>query len=974
MTTEHLSIEPIHAFDVGEPITAIAWSPTGDEVAVGSYKTIRIFRIGDREPRLTIQSKQRVWRLGWSFDGTMLGSAWQSTGVELIVARSGRRLGFVPSGAAVVTFAWSPTQTNIAISDSAGRVKVLSAQGELVAVNQLGAGVVTAVNWESEGDLMAFGELDSLPRIWNTRRGTQTAYARGDFGKIVALEWFTSDWLVAGFDSGQVVVMNVIGMAPRVHRIMEVGGPVLALGRLDSSQFFTLDGTGRISIWNISTGDLIDRYDYPIYIIAKHPTAHLAAAPSPDDNSILHVFSLIRAAAQQHGTPTSRYRNAKIVVVGESGSGKSGLSLVLAGKPFEPTLSTHGTHVFTVSDERVSTEDGSERRELLLWDLAGQPGYRLTHQLHLNEVAVALLVFDSRHERDPFADVPYWLEALAQAERFNGQRRICRILVSARNDRTGIAVSTDRLRRFVEQHGIDHVFTTSALEGRGVDELRHEIIAAIAWDELPQVTSSVLFDDMKQFLVEEKQAGRLLTKLDDLYQLFALRAPQHATEPDAAREFENCIGRLQSRGLVRRLRFGNLVLLQPEYLDVYASAIVNAARDEPDGLGSIAEEQVVLGQFHIPADARVKNSDDEKLLLIATVDNLIEHELAIREPADDGLHLVFPSQLLRENPDLPEPLGKAVTFSFAGPVLNIYATLVVRLSHSGVFHKTDMWKDSVVFNTAHSARCGVFLTNLGNGRAELTLFYEDAPDAIRRQFEDYVFTHLARRANSETLGVRRAILCGKCGKSQPEILVRMCESQELASFFCYACGKAIAMSSASEAPRADGDAINAIDRRADAARDQETARIALEGKRLVNDFDVFLCHNSADKPAVKRIAKRLEELGLNPWLDEWQLRPGMGWQRALEEQIKQIQSAAVFVGPTGVGPWQQNELDAFLREFVQRGAPVIPVLLEDAGATPDLPVFLRSHTWVDFRRINPPPIDQLVWGITGQAPDRTTYD
>ena len=33
-------------------------------------------------------------------------------------------------------------------------------------------------------------------------------------------------------------------------------------------------------------------------------------------------------------------------------------------------------------------------------------------------------------------------------------------------------------------------------------------------------------------------------------------------------------------------------------------------------------------------------------------------------------------------------------------------------------------------------------------------------------------------------------------------------------------------------------------------------------------FDVFLCHNSADEPAVRKIARMLVEEGIKPWLDE----------------------------------------------------------------------------------------------------------
>lgn len=137
-------------------------------------------------------------------------------------------------------------------------------------------------------------------------------------------------------------------------------------------------------------------------------------------------------------------------------------------------------------------------------------------------------------------------------------------------------------------------------------------------------------------------------------------------------------------------------------------------------------------------------------------------------------------------------------------------------------------------------------------------------------------------------------------------------------------------------------------------------------------FDVFLCHNSQDKPEVIEIANRLKEKGIKPWLDRWELRPGLSWQKLLEEQIEQIHSVAVFVGKNGIGPWQERELRAFLDEFVSRGCPVIPVLLPDAPQKPELPIFLKEMMWVDFRQSDPEPLSQLIWGITGINPNENS--
>ena len=114
-------------------------------------------------------------------------------------------------------------------------------------------------------------------------------------------------------------------------------------------------------------------------------------------------------------------------------------------------------------------------------------------------------------------------------------------------------------------------------------------------------------------------------------------------------------------------------------------------------------------------------------------------------------------------------------------------------------------------------------------------------------------------------------------------------------------------------------------------------------------YDVFLCHNSKDKPAVREIARELCAQGIVAWLDEWELRPGLPWQQIIGDVLRSIGSAAVLVGPQGVGPWQEQEAFGILQDFLQRGCPVIPVILEGCPAAPDMPYFLKPRTWVDFR-------------------------
>ena len=138
---------------------------------------------------------------------------------------------------------------------------------------------------------------------------------------------------------------------------------------------------------------------------------------------------------------------------------------------------------------------------------------------------------------------------------------------------------------------------------------------------------------------------------------------------------------------------------------------------------------------------------------------------------------------------------------------------------------------------------------------------------------------------------------------------------------------------------------------------------------MAEQFDVFLSHNSRDKPAVIALAKRLKAQGLKVWLDAWELRPGHPWQEALAQIIETAKTAAVLVGGDGLGPWEEAEMGACLDEFARRKVPVIPVLLPGCPQKPNLPLLLRRFTWVDLRDGKEEEgFHYLIWGITGVKP------
>lgn len=296
-----------------------------------------------------------------------------------------------------------------------------------------------------------------------------------------------------------------------------------------------------------------------------------------------------------------------------------------------------------------------------------------------------------------------------------------------------------------------------------------------------------------------KQTGRLLAPATQLYDEFAREhADLAAAHANLRAQFETCIGRLENRDLIRRLSFGGYVLLQPELLDTYASAMVIAAKNEPDDLGSIAEDAALAGQFFVPSEQKVGERGQEQLLLNATVEELARHDLALRESASDGRYLVFPSQFNRDYEDAPEPPGKAVALTFDGPVQSLYSTLAVRLGHSGLFTtgRAEMWRNAAVFTAKAGGKCGLYLHEFAEARGRLVIFYDQhegqAPsDETRFHFEEFVLAHAQHRSLEGTVGLVRFFVCPKCGTPVPDAYVKMLREQKQNEFQCFCPGKGI---------------------------------------------------------------------------------------------------------------------------------------------------------------------------------------
>jgi WD40 repeat protein/GTPase SAR1 family protein len=1027
-----------HTLTSTAPITTASWSPDGQTLACADKDgTIHLWHTETGTLQHTLPNNQSLtWSIIWSPDGQRLATSNLNGDIHLWHTQTGQLLHTLPSHQDLAwSIAWSPNGQKLASGSLDRTVCLWDIQtGQLLHKLSQHTEPVITVAWSPDGQQIASGSLDQTICLWNVEKGSLLSRLPEHSGPIRSLFWsFDGQTFISLSHQNRVRqwdIEKVDQQGYRPNRLLDPpsdrphelvcspDGRTLAISRIVDHFTSLIDITtgipthvleghtnppthlafssdsqslasfafsdpqrsrGTLLIWRKNANNwakAIEMPDLPVaQFIAFHPDLKAFATLDQSAKNVVIWKSNDTAIDDTQSDDAVYYRNAKVVLVGDSGVGKSGLGMVLMDKPFEPTESTHARHIWTLHEQKIHlASDYPEIREILLWDLAGQPGYRLIHQLHLDEVTLALIVFDARSETDPFAGVFHWERALQQAQCIQGKFTfpLKKFLVAARVDRGGVAVSDKRIADLQQKFSFERYFQTSAKTGREIAELKKAITDAIVWDELPGISSTQLFQKIKSFLIAEKEAGRPLETVDALYRLFLI-AKARTQKDDLRAPFETCIARVESAGLIKRLSFGNLVLLQPELLDVYASALINAVRDEPEGFGSIEEERVKRGDFYIPEEERLQDKAQERMLLIAMVEDLLYRELILRE----GDILVFPAQSTRDDPDLPEPEKKAVTFTFDGPILNIYATLAVRLANSGMFQRDGLWKNAVTYSASIGGTCGLRLETNHDGHGTLSLFFDAAAnEQTRYHFEEYVQLHLQRKALPDSLIRRRIFTCMQCSMVVTEQMVQLCKEHNLIELDCPICKTKISLLDREQRiPTLPTSLTQIMDHAADRQREREARKSKQDGtksilaaKRERNQFDVFLCCNDEDKPVVRQYGEQLKDLGILPWFAEWDVQPGISWQSQLEAQIPQVKSAAIFIGKTSIEKWERLIKEALIREFVRRDCPVVPVLLPEATQTPKLPLFLEGLQWVDFRQAEPDPLEHLIWGITGQKP------
>lgn len=670
------------------------------------------------------------------------------------------------------------TETTVTVWDSSTKKELFILEGHQDSVR--------SVAIDSNGKWIVSASADRMIRVWDLVTGGCKSVLRGHTGVINSIAITANGSQIVSGSEDRTVRIWDREMATCIATLEGHTGSVLTVCLTADCNFVISGSTDRtLRVWDINNGRCIANSSPQFEVISGVATSEdaskiITAGTYPSELRIWrNAITLNRGGKSEDAR---RYTNAKVLLVGESGAGKSALAIRLAEDRWEPATSS--SDAVWATQLRISNSDSAEQeREVWLWDFAGQSDYRLIHQLYMDETALAILVFNPQ-QNDPFEGLNSWDHDIHAAS----QRIFKKLLVAGRCDRGGLMVSKRNIEAFWKKRDYSGYLETSSNTGQGCDDLRKAIAALIPWEEIPWTTSPRIFMLLKSAILNLRDDGVVLLRMIELWQQLQLRLSSAAFSLEEVRAV---VALLAGPGLIWRLEFGDLVLLQPERINAYAAAVVRTIRSHSDELGCIDEQSVLNGKL-IYQDMKRLETQDEQLVLRAMHQVFVQRGLCVREHTDSGPLLIFPLYFKRERPEAVNLPTILVSYVIAGAIEEIYTTLVVRLRYTSAFIAAGdwIWRFAAEFKTLDDKRITLQMIKKPEGTGEINVYCDpDASDDSKLLFIGYVHEYLKRKVerwerirhyickHCSTLVENRSAIKSRLDRGLTDILCGNCENR-----------------------------------------------------------------------------------------------------------------------------------------------------------------------------------------------------
>ena len=746
-------------------VNCYAFSPDGKRVLTGTERglTLRDLENDGQILRVLSDQPEDIWRLTWGrTEHHALSGSWTAS-LRLWDTFTEQCLHKIQTGNQLWGIALDSNNEHCLVANVSELSLWNLKEERRLAVFQGSDGGFRSIAWSENEAIAVSGHGEGAINVWDVAERRHLRRLEGHKKQIWAVA-LSADGLLAvsgSWDNTVRLWETTSGKCLRVlegHRSQVDSVACTRDGRYALSG--SLDATVRL--WHLETGQCL-------CVLTGHGGAIKTVTWSADERQAIagdstgdvRIWDLSRWVSKPQeiepvavaGPDQVQYTNAKVLLVGESGAGKTGLSRVLAGAKWEPSDSTVGA--WATQWKLPVASDKSVEKEIWLWDFGGQADQRLIHQLYMDETSLVVLVFDGQRD-DLFDTLGQWDRDLTRASR----KDFAKLLVAGRIDAGGLRVSRVEVEKFAKDHKFKKFLETSAKMNDGCDDLKAAILTGINWDDIPCRTTEVVFKKLKEEIIRLKDEGRVLMRFNELRDSLQLRLVAEYNR-FADQELHAVLTLLAGPGVVWELAFGSWVLLQPERINAYAQAVIRTLQADGHQRGCVMEERVLKGDLSYESSMPRLAGDDERFVLLAMHQTLVERGLCLRQPTDKGNLLVFPSYYRRERPEQVKFPAVLVNYSFSGFLDDIYSTLVVRLHHSDAFEQDQLWRYAADFKTNTGKQLGVKLNRRAPGVGELEVYF-DPSVAIEEKiiFSKYVHEHLLQHARDvERL---RHYVCQNC--------------------------------------------------------------------------------------------------------------------------------------------------------------------------------------------------------------------